>query len=321
MPRTFLGLLIALALIWAGPQVRAQPAPVAASARVLIVSSDNSPAYAQSAQALMASLARAGVSSAEVAQYVAGEFVLRLKDDKPPAPQIFVALGSLALQTLLDSKVNAPVLSALIPSSSFERILRSSGRTASSELMAINLDQPLRRQLALIALALPQVKRVGVLLGPDSVSVLPPLRSLATAKGLILQHVAITSTDGLYGNLRHVLDGSDVFLALPDPLVFNASTIQNILLTSFRSQIPMLAFSPAYVRAGAVLALYTSPSQVGQQVAEYVLDVLRGKALPARSVAPDDFDVGVNPQVARSLGLSLDGEALRLALRRLENLP
>lgn len=51
---------------------------------------------------------------------------------------------------LAGAKLSAPVLSALIPRISFERILRDSGRTASSQLTALYLDQPLNRQLALI---------------------------------------------------------------------------------------------------------------------------------------------------------------------------
>jgi ABC-type uncharacterized transport system substrate-binding protein len=125
----------------------------------------------------------------------------------------------------------------------------------------------------------------------------------------------------VFPGLKQVLDGSDVLLALADPQVYNSNSLQNILLTAFREKVPMLAFSPAYVRAGALFALYVTPVQAGVQAAALVLEVLHDRSLPATAVESSDFDVMVNEHVARALNLSLDGRALRLELRRLEQLP
>ena len=125
----------------------------------------------------------------------------------------------------------------------------------------------------------------------------------------------------VFSDLQQVLSGSDVFLALADPLVFNSNSIQNILLTTFRAQVPVVAFSPAYVRAGALLALHATPEQAGRQAAGLVLEALRGLPLPERPVESNDFEVSVNEHVARVFGLQLDAKALRLALRRAEHLP
>jgi len=40
------------------------------------------------------------------------------------------------------------------------------------------------------------------------------------------------------------------------------------------ANVPLVAFSPAYVRAGALLALYTTPTQAGSQAAHWALEVL-----------------------------------------------
>ena len=103
--------------------------------------------------------------------------------------------------------------------------------------------------------------------------------------------------------------------------VYNSNSLQNILLTAFRAKVPMVAFSPAYVRAGALLSLHVTPAQVGAQALALVQGVLHEQALPSGPVESRDFEVGVNEHVARSLGLILDASALRLDLRRLERLP
>jgi ABC-type uncharacterized transport system substrate-binding protein len=83
----------------------------------------------------------------------------------------------------------------------------------------------------------------------------------------------------------------------------------------------MVAFSPAYVRAGALLAVHVTPFQIGIQAAQMTRNLLDGKALPASGVYSSDFQISVNEHVARSLGLSLDGQDLRQRLLQREGSP
>lgn len=301
-------------LVWAGASTKA-------ATRVVIVSSDTTAAYADATQALMGGLERAGVARLDIrhmsvaewnAANAANAVVVALN------PQAFVALGTEAASVLARAKLKSPMLSALIPRSSFERVLRESGRKASAQFNVLYLDQPLQRQLAMIRLALPQARRIAVLWGPDSWSSAPTLRALASANGLSLQEARLDPDTPLFDALQKALDGSHVLLAQADPQVFNGNSIQNILMTTIRHKVPLIAFSPAYVRAGALLAIYSTPTQVGTQAAQWVLDALANRLLLEQPMAPDDFEISINPQVARVLNLSLDAAALQQALKRRE---
>ncbi len=307
-------LLLSVLLSWSAAGVQALTS-------VLIVSSDNTAAYADAAQVLITSLERAGVSRYDVRLMSPAELAASQSVPESSSSRVIVALGAVATEALARANLKPPVLSALIPRGSFERILRVSNSKPSPQLTALYLDQPLLRQLALIRLALPQAQRLGVLLGPESSLKAVALRELAAAKGLEVQESRIETSAPAFTALPQLLDGSDVFLALADPQVFNSASIQNILLATFRAKVPMVAFSPAYVRAGALLSLHTTAAQAGTQAAELVLEVLRGKSLPGRPVEPNDFEVSVNEHVARALNFTLDATALRLELRRLERLP
>jgi ABC-type uncharacterized transport system substrate-binding protein len=107
---------------------------------------------------------------------------------------------------------------------------------------------------------------------------------------------------------------------MADPQVFNGNTLPNILLASYRARIPVMAFSPAYVKAGALLSLHSTPSQVGSQAGVVARSALQGAALPAPQY-PTDFTVSVNDYVARSLGLGLDATTLSERLHSLEKRP
>ena len=107
--------------------------------------------------------------------------------------------------------------------------------------------------------------------------------------------------------LKRLLGESDVLLAVPEPLIYNRNTIQSILLTTYRHEVPLLGFSPSYVKAGAIAAVFTMPEQIGQQAAEMIQHLAAERRLPLPQ-SPRYFSVGVNAQVARSLGIGLDDE-------------
>jgi putative ABC transport system substrate-binding protein len=294
-PLTLIVLLAALAL-------------GARAGEVLVLSSESSPAYQEAAEAVVAELGRREVLQLSLTE---------LPVYRGPSPRLYVALGTEACGQLAGKSLSAPVLCTLLPRASFERVLREAGRRAGASFSALYLNQPPGRQLDLIRLALPQARRVGVLWGPDSVVNEAALEAAAQARGLRVVGVPVRPDEPVFAGLKKILDESDVLLALADPQIYNSNSIQNILLTSFRAQVPMLAFSPAYVRAGALMAVHSTPRQIGQQAGVLARGVLQGQPL-GQPQFPLQFDVSVNEHVARSLGLRLDAANLTERLRRLE---
>jgi ABC-type uncharacterized transport system substrate-binding protein len=277
-----------------------------------VVLSDPGGAYAETA-----ALLRAELSPRVDLRIVA-------RQDLPPAesrPQLIVTLGATALREVLERSLadpalaRVPVLAALLPRASYEALV-SRPRPG---LSAIFLDQPVGRYLDLLQLAMPERRRVGVVLGPESASLAPALAKAAAARGLRLVTTQMAGDAAeIYPALMEVLADADVLLALPDNKVFNAGTLQNILITTYRQRIPMVAFAAGYVTAGATLALHVQPAQAGQQVVATVRGFLAGRGLPPPQLAAD-FSVAVNERVARSLGVAAgDPAALAEALRRLE---
>ena len=277
-----------------------------------IVSSERSAAYQEAAAAVLAELAQAG-EPRPVLQLLASEWPAY----RGTAPRLYIALGTDACAVLARATVSAPVLCTLLPRVSFERVLRESGRRAGATFSALYLNQPLGRQLDLVRLALPRAQRVGVLWGAESQANEPQLEAAAQVRGLKVVGVAVRPDEPVFNGLKKLLEESDLLLALADPQIYNSHSIQNILLGSFRAQVPMVAFSPAYVRAGALMAVYSTPAQIGQQAGALARGVLQGQPLGVPQ-HPLQFEVSVNEHVARSLGLKLDGLTLAERLRRLE---
>ncbi len=224
---------------------------------------------------------------------------------------IIVAIGTYAMeQAAVDARV--PVLNILVPRQSYEST-RLRAKLDSRQYSAIYLDQPISRQLRLIKAALPNRDALGVLLGPSSQDRLKPLQQAAREQKVGVSAEQVTTEEDIIPALKRLFTSADVLLALPDPLVFNKHTAQSLLLTSYRAQIPLIAYSKSYVSAGALAAVYSTPAQIGQQAAELLVRLMQAKTLTLPSPQyPKYFSVSVNYQVARSLGLIIESEAALL---------
>lgn len=289
------------------------------AAGLLIVAGDRSAGYSEVRDVLVNELERGGLSRTDITVRFSTE--MGAVDGAVLEPvRLVITLGRDALKQVLAHDSRVPVIAAMTPRSVFERVVGDAGKKPSSLLTALYLDQPLGRQLDLLTLALPAAKKVGVLWGSESVVHQRNLTVAAQARGLELVNGTVGADGSIFVGLKAALDDADVMLAVADPQVFNSTHISNILLTTYRARIPVLAFSPAYVKAGALLSLHTTSTQLGVQAAAMARTVLQGGAL-ASPQYPMDYVVGVNDYVARSLGLSVDGSSLADRLHRLEKRP
>jgi len=289
-----------------------------AGAQVLLVLSDESAGYQAVAEEVRSGLKQSRDGKLRVDAAVAS----RMADADTASLdsyELVVTIGLAAAQQTLSREKDLPTpprtLCLLIPRQSFERLLPSAGRARDSRVSAVFIDQPLSRQMDLLRVALPEKKRVGVILGPSSLDLESELARQAREHTLALTVARITERAGLYAALQNVLPASDLLLMLPDPLVSNADTVYGLLLTTYREQLPVIGFSEGLLNAGALLSLYSTAHQQGRQGAEIAREMLaRAGSLPEPQY-PKYFTVRVNVSVARSLGLHLPAEeALAAAL-------
>lgn len=234
-----------------------------------------------------------------------------------PEPQWVVTVGTAAqrgMQELFAGDTTPPpLLAILVPRLAFGRIA-DQARLRAGSLSAVFLDQPAARQVELIRLALPEARRIGILISEESKEQEPSLAKAARERDMELM-TAVAAPGGVGSALPPLLAAVDVLLAIPDPAVFNGETAAGILRAAYRRQVPLIGFSPAYVKAGALLAVYSTPAQVGAHGGELLGRALAGSSLPPPRW-PRDFVVSVNRDVARSIGHTLDESKLVEELRR-----
>jgi ABC-type uncharacterized transport system substrate-binding protein len=130
----------------------------------------------------------------------------------------------------------------------------------------------------------------------------------------------IETTDQIGASLNRLLYKSDVLLAIPDTRIHNQSTVSNILISSYRKRIPLIGFSSAYVKAGALAAVYSSPEDIAFHIRDNIVRVYSGKKIENSEQNAEYFSILFNSEVARSLDFpaksvyELENEILKKAI-------
>lgn len=212
---------------------------------------------------------------------------------------LIVTVGVKATDLMMDKA--APILAVMIPSTKYPDLQEK--RTRASPVSAIYIDQPMSRQVALLGAVLPESQRVGVLYSAESRIDLKELHKELGRQGYKLVARQVQGSETLSSDLEDVLEHSDVLLAIPDSSIFNSSYIRNILLSSYRRHIPLVGLSQAYVNAGALCAVFSTPEQLAAQASAAATQFAQTRHLPPPQ-PPSLYTVAINQEVARALGIT-----------------
>jgi putative ABC transport system substrate-binding protein len=157
---------------------------------------------------------------------------------------------------------------------------------------------------------------VGVIYNPsETESVIQEATKAAEEIGLKLVSIPIISEEEVPEALR-TLDGKvDALWSVADSTVFSRGSTKFILLHTLRNKIPFIGLSPAFVKAGALMALATDYQEVGTQCGELAVRILSGdhpSSLPI--TMPRTITMYLNLNTAEILGLEVPSDQMKGAV-------
>lgn len=275
--------------------------------KVTLVLSDDTPLYQNFAASL----------KLDLRERLQMDVLHRVEDfsSTAAAPDLIVTVG-LKAANWVAPRTQTPMLATLIPQSQYAELSRQ--RPKGTVTSAIFLNQPIERQIDLLHTALPESKKVGLLHSPEIKLDIDEVRSVLARHGMTLISRSSPSPDTLHKDLEFVLDRSDVLLVIPDNGIYSSNTIRNILLQSYRQDVPLVGYSQALVKSGALCAAYSSPEQIATQTSVMVSQFFKNETLPIPQ-HPQFFSIAVNSDVAKSMGISIpSAESLKNRIAKLQ---
>jgi hypothetical protein len=290
--------LLLIMLIWlTGTAGSSLAAEQAVSGDLLVVSSSDNPFFRRSIRQLEQRLdGRAGtvtsLLSKDIEQY----------RESLSSAALIITLGARAMRQVSAMNLKRPLLHSYLTRYQFA----SDPPLAGSH--SLLLDQPLQRYLRFDRL-LTGARRIGILNPPMTAFDDETLRRIGQHEQIeITQRVLEAGHANPVAAVRQILQKTDNLLAIPAPDIYNRKTLKGILLAAYRLRKPVISYSPAHVRAGALGALYATPEQIGDQIAEISLAWLQGQPPAGAYSLARYFTIDINRQVAEALGMTLPDE-------------
>jgi putative ABC transport system substrate-binding protein len=207
--------------------------------------------------------------------------------------RLAIAVGSRALAEVQARKAGVPLVATMV----------LQGAATEGVAGTVELDVPLAAQLDVIRTLLPRCSRVGIVRNPArSRYTAEALEARVRKQGFTPSIVNCEGAAHLLKAVASVKGTVDLLLCFPDPDLYNSVTIKPLILASLEDRLPVIGFSPAFVRAGAAAGIYPDYREMGRQTAALALRLLRGED---RAVVeePAKLHISVNQRVARLLGV------------------
>lgn len=169
-------------------------------------------------------------------------------------------------------------------------------------------EQPLSRLLNLASLLVHgqggKDPIIGIVVSPAVRPVVSSAEALARDRKLGMHIETVQSEAEVGRGIAKAVEDSSLLIAIPDAIVHTPNTVQSVLLVSYHAGVPVLGYSAAYLRAGAAVALYSTPEQLARQAADMIAGFRANKLSPGAQW-PTRYTVAVNATVLRSLSVSV----------------
>ena len=221
---------------------------------------------------------------------------------KPPS--VILTLGGLATRLVLTDVSDIPVVAAMVLD--MDAVVKAPNATG------VSLEFSLETSLTWLMRILPGHESVGVLYDPiQNEQTVKTAQRLASDFDLTLESETVTTPRDLRSAMEQLARRSDVLWGIPDQTVLSPQTAQQVLLFSFREQIPFVGLSAQWVKAGALYSLDRDYKDLGAQSGGLVVKILRGtppRALPPQTPRTVVYDV--NLRTAEQMRITLSAEVL-----------
>ena len=107
-----------------------------------------------------------------------------------------------------------------------------------------------------------------------------------------------------------MLSNNDVLLALPDSKIYNARSAKSILLSTYHKNVPIIAYSKSFSKAGALASLYSSIDNITDKSIDLLNKIINHGQQNQKEYYPDNFSIEINSAVARSLNLNIESKEI-----------
>lgn len=183
-----------------------------------------------------------------------------------------------------------------------------------TNMVGVSLNVPFSQSLQSLHTLAPKVTRIGVLFDPEKTHEMhEQLLHDAQALGIKVISEEVHQEQDVVAALHGLKDHIDALWLLPDSTALTENTLDFLMSTALEADIPVVGFSAALVRSGALIGTYFHFADIGTQAAQLTEQIIRqtSSSLFGKIIPPEPVHQSINQKSARYLGFSFTPDVLR----------
>lgn len=214
------------------------------------------------------------------------------------------AIGTEAFKALSGYLNEIPIITVMLVDPEGEGIVAKD----KTNVYGAYLKVPFEQIFHLIKKIVPDLNPIALIYLENRNEAVSEALAAADQGGISLVPFKIDSVKEFSKALDEISKRSKALLMTIDNELYNSATVKELLLFSARNKFPIIAFSPSYVKSGALLSFSSNFLENGKSAARLSVPILQGKPVKQRFVPTENVWTAWNKHVAGVFKISLPRE-------------
>ncbi len=235
---------------------------------------------------------------------------------------LVVGISTPSAQSLANAVRGLPVVFSAVTDPVGASLIANLGKNQGN-VVGISDMTPVRSQIRLMKLILPQSKRVGIVYNSgeaNSVSITRAARAACEELGLLLIEIIGSTTSEMITALNAVVNDLDfIYIGTDNTAASSIAAIGRIAKTA---KVPIMAGDIDIARGGGIVGFGFDYYKIGLETGEIVYQILQGVSpsdLESRLISADSLILYINLDLAQELGIEIPENVMARADRIVQN--
>lgn len=218
---------------------------------------------------------------------------------------IIISIGLNAAKTLSKHKPKSTIIHTLIPDN---ESLSTSIPCTNKNCYKVYINQPITRYAHLFKILFPEKHNLVFITTQKNSKKSRQIKAASQENNFTYKEVYIENNNNIARTLISKLNKNDVLLALSNPIIYNRNNAKSIILSTYHKDVPIIAYSKSFTKAGALTSLYSSINNIAETTAKLANTIIINGPQKNKEYYPDKFSIEINSAVARSLNINIESE-------------
>jgi len=227
----------------------------------------------------------------------------QLKTISTTKTDLFISLGTQNLNKTNKLINNSPVIYSFVTQENLP--IREMENKKSWSTIYIN--QPTKNLIEIAEKTVQNKYKNEILitLSEENKEAIKEIRNYKKIKNVKIKIIPIKESDNPAKLIEKHLFNAAAIIAIPDKIAWSNKNARWILHQAYTYKVPVIGYSEAFLRAGAMISVYSSAENIAKKTSEEVSYWLKTGQLKNKAITPKRT-IKTNPNIARALGYSID---------------